>query len=270
MKRDRSRTVAVVATLLLGVAAMLSALEVGAQGASNLERIQKEKVLKVGWGTWYPYVFKDPKTSKLTGFSYDLVEDMGKTLGARVEWVEDSWATLVAGIQARKFDITNLMAITAPRAEAVTFSEPVTKHGLSLLVSKDKLATLKSWQDLNKPGIKVAVTLGSNTDLYATKAFTSAELIRQRTAPECLLALTTGRVDAFASTVDSLIPYTKEYPNFGVVPGEFGSSEVSFPVPKGDQAFVQWINEYLKGKKKSGTIKALLDKYGMDASFAVN
>ena len=268
--RDRSRLLVVMAALLLCALPALVAVDARAQGPSVLDRVQKEHVLRVGWGTWYPYIFKDPKTNKLSGFSYDLIEDLGKTLNARVDWVEDSWATMVAGIQAHKFDMTNVMAITPPRAEAVSFSEPVTKHGLAVLVSKDKLASVKSWQDMNKPGTKVAVTLGSNTDFYATKAFTSAELVRQRTSPESIMALTTGKVDGYASTVDSLVPYTKEYPSLAVVPGEFGSSEVSFPVPKGDEAMLKAVNEFVRARKKSGALKALLDKYGMDASFAAN
>ena len=188
--RNRGRLVVLVALALGAVVAVTGALDATAQSPSVLERVQKDKVLRVGWGTWYPYVFKDPKTNKLTGFSYDLIEELGKSMGARVEWVEDSWATMVAGIQARKFDMTNVRAITPPRAEAIAFSEPVTKHGLSILVSKDKLAGLKSWQDMNKPGVKLAVVLGSNTDFYATKALANADLIRQRTAPESIMALT--------------------------------------------------------------------------------
>lgn len=71
---------------------------------------------------------RNPKTNQIQGISYDLVQDMGKALGVKVDWVEDNWSTLPAGIQASKFEITNLMAITPPRAEAVGFSEPVTKH----------------------------------------------------------------------------------------------------------------------------------------------
>ena len=270
--RERSRLVVVMmAALLVAGGVALNVFDAAGQAPSVVDRVQKDHVLRVGWGTWFPYIFKDPKTNKLTGFSYDLIEDLGKSMGAtRVEWIEDSWATMVAGIQARKFDMTNVMAITPPRAEAIAFSEPVTKHGLSILVSKDKLAGLKSWQDLNKPGVKLAVVLGSNTDFYATKALANADLIRQRTAPESIMALTTGKVDGYASTVDSLVPYTKEYPNLAVVPGEFGSSEVAFPVPKGDDAMLKVVNEFVQTKKKSGAIKALLDKYGMDASFAAN
>src|SRR5262249_5063832 len=107
-------------------------------------------------------------------------------------------------------------------------------------------------------------------DFYATKALTRAELVRQRTSPESILALTTGKVDGYASTIDSLVPYTKEYPTLAVLPGEFGASEVSFPVPTGDEAMLKAVNEFVRQSKKSGTIKALLDKYGMDASFAAN
>src|SRR4051794_25062326 len=111
--RDRSRLVVVmIAALLVAGGVVLNVFGAAAQAPSVLDRVHKDHVLRVGWGTWYPYIFKDPKTNKLSGFSYDLIEDLGKSMGARVEWIEDSWSTMVAGIQARKFDMTNVMAIT--------------------------------------------------------------------------------------------------------------------------------------------------------------
>ena len=71
----------------------------------------------VGWAIWHPYVFRDPKSNQLHGVTYELVHEMGKSMGVKVEWVEDNWNTLAAGIQANKFEVVNLLAITPPRAE---------------------------------------------------------------------------------------------------------------------------------------------------------
>lgn len=256
-----------VVVLFAGMLALAAPAVVSAEG-SAMDHISKDKTLRVGWAVWNPYVYRDPKTNSLVGISYDLVEDLGKALGAKVEWVEDSWATLPAGIQAHKFDITNLMAITPPRAEAIDFSHPVTKHGLSLIAPHAKVAKTKDWQDWDRPDVKIAVTLGANSDMFVTEKFKKAQIVRLKTVPENVLALMSGRVDAHASTIDALKSIQKEHPGLAIVPGSFGGSEVAFGLAKGDTALANAVNKFVDEAKRSGRIAQLLDKYGLDASFA--
>jgi polar amino acid transport system substrate-binding protein len=264
----RGKAVFVMAVLIAG-GAMLGVAGVGAQGrVSALDRIEREKTLRVGWAVWHPYVFRDPKSNQIVGLSYELIQDMGKAFGVRIEWVEDSWATLPAGVQAGKFELTNLMAITPPRAQVVDFSEPVTQHGLSLIAPKEEVAKTKSWQDWDRPGVKIAVTLGANSDMFVTQRFKKAEIVRLKTVPENVLALVSGRVHAHASTIDALKTIQREHPQLEVVPGSFGASEVAFALPKGDQALMTRVNEFVREAKRSGRVKQLLQKYGLDASFA--
>ena len=105
-----------------------------ASAASILHEIQRRGTLRVGWAVWWPYVYRDSKTNQLVGITVDMAEQMAKELNVKLEFVEDSWGTFAAGIQAKKFDVWNLVAITLPRATASGFSEPVTVHGLSLIV----------------------------------------------------------------------------------------------------------------------------------------
>jgi ABC-type amino acid transport substrate-binding protein len=257
-------------TLLFAAAAAFAGFASPAQSQSQaMDRVDKQKVLRVGWAVWHPYVFRDPKDNQIRGISYELVQDLGKAMGAKVEWVEDNWSTLPAGIQANKFEITNLMAITPPRAEVVGFSEAVTKHGLSLIAPAGEVAKTKGWEDWDKPGIKIAVTLGANSDMFVTEKFKRAEIVRLKTVPENVLALVSGRVHAHASTIDALKTIQKEHPTMAIVPGSYGGSEVAFALPKGDAAFATRINTIIKEAKKSGRINQLLEKYGLESSFAV-
>jgi ABC-type amino acid transport substrate-binding protein len=117
--------------------------------------------------------------------------------------------------------------------------------------------------------VRIAVTLGSNTDLFVTERFKNAEIVRLKTVPETVLALVSGRVHGLASTIDALRTIQKEHPALVVAPGSYGGSEVAFGVPKGDTAMATKVNEFVRSAKKSGRIKELLDKYGLESSFAV-
>jgi polar amino acid transport system substrate-binding protein len=234
------------------------------------DRIDKQKTLRVGWAVWHPYVYRDSKSNQVQGISYDLLQELGKSMGVKIEWVEDSWSTLPAGLQANKFEITNLMAITPPRAQVVDFSEAVTQHGLSLLAPQAEVAKTRSWEDWDRPGVKIAVTLGANSDMFVTEKFKRAEIVRLKTVPENVLALVSGRVNAHASTIDALRTIQKEHPNLAIVPGSFGSSEVAFALPKGDADLAKHVNHFVREAKRTGRVNQLLEKYGLDSSFAAN
>lgn len=260
----RILVVSLVSLLLVGTVCSLA----GAHEKSALQEIQDRGVIRVGWGVWFPYVFRDPKTNELAGVTVDLCEELGEALGVEVEWVEDNWATLIAGIQAGKFDITNLMAITLPRALSAGYSASVTKHGLSLLVKEKYKPEAKSWKDMDKPDKKVGVTLGSNTDMFVTKQFREAEIVRLPTVPDLVMALLGDKIDAYASTIDSLSITQRDKEGLYLVPGEFGRSEVAFATKQEDQVFINWLNHFVREKQIDGTIMRLLDKHGLDASYA--
>lgn len=242
-----------------------------AQTQSALQTIQQRGTVKVGWAVWFPYAYRDPKTNELAGASIDLIENLGKELGVKVEWVEDSVATLVAGLQSNKFDMTFPLTITMPRALAVTFSKPFLESGVGLMVRKDDLAKYESWQDLDKPGLKITTTLGSNVDVFATKAFHEAELLRVKDAPASLTQVLTGRAHAWANTYDAFEKIKAERPDLAVVPGQpFGFSRTAFVVRQGDYVFRDWLNYFIEDQVQSGTLAKILAKHNLDQSFLID
>jgi len=251
----------------LAVAGFVGAAQAQSQSPA-MERIEKQKQLRVGWAVWHPYVYRDPKSNQVQGISYELLQDMGKALGVNVVWVEDNWSTLPAGIQANKFEITNLMAITPPRAEVVGFSEAVTQHGLSLLAPQAEVAKTRSWQDWDKPGIKIAVTLGANSDMFVTEKFKKAEIVRLKTVPENVLALVSGRVHAHASTIDALMTIQKEHKTLPDVGASPEVDKVAFALPKGAVSDPIRTNDGTVIVHVVDREDQLLTKYGLDASFA--
>jgi polar amino acid transport system substrate-binding protein len=253
-------------SLLLGSAVMPES----ASAQSKLDAIENSKTLRVGWAIYYPYIFRDPKTNEVTGYSIDIVNDMAKALGpnVKVELVEDAWGTFAAGLQANKFDIFPGAAITLQRALAVGFSEPYTVQPYGLIAPKDAAASAKSWHDLDKPDEKIAVTLGASTDVYLHLAMKQAEIIRVKEVPEGVLSLLTGKVNAYASALDSLETIQKAHTELGIVPGFFAKGGFAFAVPRGDIEWLNWVNLFVRDEKATGRITALLDKYGMNHSFA--
>lgn len=236
-----------------------------AQTTSVLNEIKSRKELRVGWAVFYPYIYRDPSTKDLKGFAADFMEDMAKSMNVKLVWVEDSWATLTAGLQSNRFDMTIPgVAITMPRAEVVTFSKPVARMPLGLMVLKKEGETYTSWQDLDRPGKRITTTLGSVVDLFATARFKNAEIIRVKAGPDSIAQVLTGKADAWANGVEGLQMVQKERPELIIVPGpDFGSNPICIAIKQGDLVLKDYVNIYIDDLKRKGVLASMLQKHGL-------
>ncbi len=252
--------VAVVAALLLAPISN----SVQAQTQPALNAIKSRGELKVGWATFYPYIYRDTKTGQLTGFAADFMQAMADSMNVKLVWVEDTWATLVAGLQTNKYDLTIPgVAVTLQRAEVVTFSKPVVKMPLGLMVLKKEGRTYKSWEDLDRPGVRITTTLGSVVDLFATKRFKHAEILRVKAGPESIAQVISGRAEAWANGIEGLQMVAKDRQDMEVVPGDFGANPISIIFRQGDFVTRDYVNIFIDDLKRSGLLKGMVEKHGL-------
>lgn len=246
--------------------AVLAPVVAPAQTSSILNEIKSRKELRVGWAVFYPYIYRDPQTKDLKGFAADFMEEMAKSMNVKLVWVEDSWATLTAGLQSNRFDMTIPgVAITMPRAEVVTFSKPVARMPLGLMVlKKEGSDEYKSWQDLDKPGKRITTTLGSVVDLFATARFKHAEIIRVKAGPDSIAQVLTGKADAWANGVEGLQMVQKERKELVIVPGpDFGSNPICIAIKQGDIVLKDYLNIFIDDLRRKGVLSSMLQKHGL-------
>src|ERR1700731_1958085 len=100
----------------------------------------EDQVLKVGsTPTGIPFTFLDTKTNTIEGVMVDLIKEIGKDAGFKVEIEGMQFSTLIPSLTSNKIDIIPAaMFITAPRKEVVDFSDPVYGYGEGLLVARSE------------------------------------------------------------------------------------------------------------------------------------
>jgi ABC-type amino acid transport substrate-binding protein len=262
---QRKHWVSILSVVLAVVGLLVeTALPVHGQGASTLDQIKSRGSIRIGWGVWFPYMYRDAKTQELSGVTVEVFGEMAKELRVKAEFVEDSWATLVAGLQAGKFDVTLPLVITPARAEVVTFTRPVTKTDIGVIVRKEDLAQYSTWQDLDKPDKKVSTTLGSAIQPVAQARFTKAQVLLVKAGPDSIAQVLSGRADAWVNDYDAFRHVLKEHAGLAVVPGPaLGAQEVAFAVRKGDQAFQEWINRFIGEQRANGNLLRIIAKHGL-------
>ncbi len=265
MKSSRLLRVAMV--VMLSVFVLGSLIPSPAKAAEpKLNAVSKSGKLRIGWANWFPYIYIDPKTNKLTGFTVDFFEEMAKILNVKTVWVEDKWATLNAGLAADKFDMVCNANKSLQRAMVSEFAGPITKTSMRYLVRKAEFGPGKRFvntNDVDKKGVRIGIAMGSTSDKKLTDMLKNAELVRLPGDPDVILGIRTKKVDVYATDEMTLLLLEKEYPELTTVPGSWSSSEMGLYVPQGDQVTLNWVNWFIWDMKESGKIQEWLNKYNI-------
>jgi polar amino acid transport system substrate-binding protein len=250
----------ILGVVLLGMFLVAPAVETGLFAKSTLDEILEKGVVRIGWMNWPPHAFMNKKTNQVDGIARDLGEELAKALGVKVEFVEDSTAGAIAGLQSGKFDLCTQLAVTLPRAKTVEFTNPLLRYEASLLVKKE--SEIKKWQEANESKYTIAVTKGSNTALYVERMFPKATVLEIKQTPDGILAMKAGRAQLFASSYDTLLDIARQNPDLRVLKECFVYNPMGFAVRKGDQVFVNWLNWFIEDLKVTHTIHKILEKHG--------
>jgi len=233
------------------------------QGGSTLDAIQKRGSVRVGWGVIYPNMYREPGKQDPVGFYVGFCDEMAKSLGVKLELVEDNWSTMIAGLQANKFDVTIPLGITLPRAMSATFSKAFLKGPVSLMIRKSDAEKYKQWKDIDVSSARISVTLGSNADMFITRAMPNAQILRVKAAPDSITQLLTGRADAWASPTESFPSVAAEQKDLMQIGGPIvGYSDTAFAVRFGDFAWRDWLSLFTTEMIETGALARLLKKYG--------
>ena len=97
----------------------------------------EDGVLKVGAEISYPpmeYVAEDGKT--FVGFDVDLMEEVGKLLGVKIEWVNITFDAIFSGLDRGDYDIgVSAISITPERQQNYSMTEPYVANCLEIVTA---------------------------------------------------------------------------------------------------------------------------------------
>lgn len=267
-KRRLTRTFAA-ALLTLGVAA--TALPAQAQQTqSRLFDITKAKKLRVCmYPLYYAISFRNPKTNELSGLDIDLAKELAKDLGAELQFVESGFGTFIADLQASKCEIGMFaLGATMKRAQAVEFSKP---YMLASVYAVTKTGgKVKSWADLDQPGVKIATLLGSYIETVAKGYFKNATLVSVQPPTTREAELAAGRVDAILVDYPTVLRAKEEF-DWAVSiepPEKLAPTLVAYAVSPGDQIWLNYVNLFVDTIKLDGRLATIAKKYKLDGSIA--
>jgi len=182
------------------------------------KRIFKEcniNKLTIGIGTaFYPYYFVD-EYNRLQGYEVDLCEMMKQYFEVDIEYKQHYHGLmgLFDSLQCNEVDlIVSSLGVNAERKRFVNFTTPYFENYLGLAVN-EKYKNVRNLHELNKPDVKIAVSLGSTAELPAIKRFYRANIIKCAGSGVLEKRLLEEKVDAVIGDANWIKFAQRRHPN---------------------------------------------------------
>lgn len=232
------------------------------QTESRLYEVTKSGTLKVcQYPLYYSISYRNPKTGVIEGIDADLSKELAKELGTELEIVESSFGTFIADLQTGKCQIGMFgIGATLKRAQSVAFSKPYLLTSIYGVARKG--GPVSDWADIDKPGIRVAVTLGSYIEPFMKGYLKNAELIAVAPPASREGELMANRADVIMTDYPTAIKVTDEFDwALTVKPTEtLRLTPYAYVVPQGDQIWLNYINLFVDTIKMDGRLQHFAEK----------
>ena len=144
-----------------------------------------------------PAQTKNATSGEWEGYNVDMAKDLATVLGVELEIVDATWATLIPGLLASKYDICMVdMFATPERAQTVLFTTPYIKLGYSFVVRAN--SPIQDWHDLNDPRYTLVQVPGTSAVPFIEQNMPNAELrmLASDNVNAPRLEVANGRADA--------------------------------------------------------------------------
>jgi polar amino acid transport system substrate-binding protein len=244
-------------------AVVLTSLSPHLVQADALEKIRSTGVLRFGSDAegGAPYVFPDPANPETNiGYELDLMAQLGRELGVRVEFVQNSWDGLIPGLTRGNYDVAiNGIEITSDRAAVVAFSRPY-------YVATEQLAVRRDDTEVNCVSDLAGHKVGT------LKATLAERILRDRGDIEVVTYdsqispyedMTLGRLDGVLMDFPIALYYGKINPRVRLTDCEVGEAFYGIAVPQKDAALLREINAALDRLAKAGVLRQIYEDWGL-------
>jgi ABC-type amino acid transport substrate-binding protein len=234
---------------------------------SRLARIQAVQQLRVCiWPDYYGITYRNTKTNQLSGVDIDMAHALGNDLGASVMFVDSSFAKLTDDVTQDRCDVAMFaVGITPARQEKLRFTPPHLVSDIYAVVSKAN-RRIQRWDDIDKPGVVVAVAKGTLHEPVMRDKLKAAQLLVLDTPFAREQEVQSGRADVFMTD----FPYSQrflakaDWARLLAPPGQYHITPYAYALAPGDDTWHTRLTRFVADIKRDGRLMAAARAHQLD------
>jgi polar amino acid transport system substrate-binding protein len=201
------------------------------------------------------------------GVSPDMARAIAERLGVPVKYVPYARpADLADAAGSGAWDI-GLIGAEPQRAEKIAFSPAYVEIESTYLVPPG--SPIGSIAEVDKKGVRIAVSAGSAYGLWLDRNIKNAELVRCQGGDETWQRFTGEKLEAFAGLRPGLLDLAAKMPGSRILDGQFAAVQQAIGTARSNAAGADFLRDFVEEAKRSGLVASLIDKHGVKGRLSV-
>lgn len=197
-----------------------------------------------------------------TGVSPDMAAEIARRLGVPLELVPyPNPGALGDDAQAGNWDIGNIGA-EPQRAKTIAFSAAYCEIAATYLVPAG--STIETLADVDKPGIRIAVTGRAAYGLWLENNIHHAELIKTDTLDSAFEIFKADKLDVLAGLKPRLLSDVEQLPGARILEGQFSAVQQAVGTPKKNVEAAKWLAAFVEEAKANGMVASFIGKHSVN------
>ena len=202
------------------------------------------------------------------GVSPDMARALGERLGLPVKMVPFATPGELADAAADDAWDIGLIGAEPQRAEKIAFSLAYSEIEATYLVPPD--SPIRSIEEVDRPGIRIAVSARSAYELWLSRNIRHAELVLVQGLGAAFDLFVEKGYEALAGLRPGLIGDVEKLPGARILDGQFSAVQQAIGVPRSrPEAAAAFVAEFVEEAKTSGLVASLIARHGVEGRLMV-
>jgi len=201
------------------------------------------------------------------GVSPDMAAEIARRIGVSVKYVPMATPGEISDTAGQDvWDIGNIGA-EPKRAEVMDFTAAYAEIQSTYLVPAG--SPIQRIEDVDKPGVRIAVSARSAYDLWLDRNIKQAELVRAEGLDASFDLFVKEGLDVLAGLRPRLADDVKRLPGARVLDGQFSAVQQAVGCGKGRPEAAAFLRDFVEEAKASGFVASLIAKHGVEGRLSV-
>lgn len=234
------------------------------ENASRLDRITASKQLSVCvWPDYYSISYRNPKSGSLEGIDVDMAGELASDLGVSVRFIDSSFARLVDDVLGERCDVAMFaIGVTPQRQTQLRFTSPHLVSDIYAITTRSN-RRIRSWDDIDKPGVRVAVAKGTLHEPVMREKLLEAHLVVLDTPHAREQEVESGRADVFMTD----FPYSRrmldnaDWARLITPEATYHLTPYAYALAPGDERWFKRLQVFVSAVKADGRLAAAAERH---------
>jgi polar amino acid transport system substrate-binding protein len=201
------------------------------------------------------------------GVSPDMASAIAERLGVPVKYVPYARPGELADAAGSDAWDIGLIGAEPARAEKIAFTAAYVEIEATYLVPAG--SSLRTIDEVDRPGVRIAVSARSAYDLWLERNIKHATLVRSDGLNSAVELFVRDKLDALAGLRPGLLGDIEKMPGARILDGQFTAVQQAIGTPKSNPAGAAFLSNFVEEAKKSGLVASLIEKHGVVGRLSV-